>query len=200
MNFIIWFSILSVSCLIVIISQFIARKSAKKEHSPVLLEIEPFKISEYFNRMEQTTIDILNEQNQIDKTIILWWGLDGLRLNENESFEWIIRKKQKLNSQNIFYQPCQSIQNDINSKLMLCNQTQSIRTQIEELMMQNMVLQNQAAQYIQNATIINMLTPHIPPKFSCYSPCMQPQYMATFSYPVYYPLMQCCCNYSGDNN
>ena len=53
----------------------------------------PFCVSEYFSRVEQYNLEIQEERRAVDKIIILWWGLDGLRLNENGSLEWISRSQ-----------------------------------------------------------------------------------------------------------
>lgn len=156
------------------------------------MELETFSIPAYFDRMEQAALDILEKQDPIDRTVILWWGLDGLRLNEDETLEWISRKKPKPVMQNVFYQPCQSIQADVESKLRIHSQTQSTRAQIEELMMRNAALQNQATQYAQCAAMMSMLSPPIMPVYPYYSPYMQPPYLqSSFASP----LTQCCCNY-----
>lgn len=186
MNPIIWFSIIGVSCLIVFLSRFIASRVNRKNDTPKL-EIEPFSVPAYFDRMEQIALDILEKQEPIGKTIILWWGLDGLRLNEDGTLEWISRKKQKpdmqgtpdpyviptgLFSNNVFYQPLQSI--------MQADETQSKRAQIEELMMRNSALQNQTTQLAQSAAMFCMLTQPLTP---------------VYPFAILSPLTQCCCNY-----
>lgn len=35
---------------------------------------EPFVLSEYYARTEKATLDILEQQEPMDQTIILWWG------------------------------------------------------------------------------------------------------------------------------
>ena len=64
---------------------------------------EPFVVSEYYDRMEKAALDILENQEPVDQTIILWWGLDGLRLNEDGELEWISRKTPKPVNQNVSY-------------------------------------------------------------------------------------------------
>ena len=51
--------------------------------------LEPFVVSEYYDRMEKAALDILEYQESVDQTIILWWVLDGLRLNEDGTLEWL---------------------------------------------------------------------------------------------------------------
>ena len=53
--------------------------------------LEPFVVSEYYDRMEKAALDILEHQEPVNQTIILWWGLDGLRLNENGTMELVNR-------------------------------------------------------------------------------------------------------------
>ena len=54
---------------------------------------DPFVVSEYYDQMEKAALDILEQQEPVDQTIILWWGLDGLRLNEDGTLEWVNRRK-----------------------------------------------------------------------------------------------------------
>lgn len=127
---------------------------------------EPFVVSEYYNRMEKATLDILEHQGPVDQTIILWWGLDGLRLNEDGELEWVSRRKPKPVQGNVFYQSCQSVPA---YNLDLLAQTQSTRASIDALMAQNVRLQMQALQAQQSMQLISSLQ-------QC---CVQ--------YPVQYP-------------
>lgn len=149
------------------------QKEQLPEHS------EPFVISEYYDRTEQAAIDILETQEPVDQTIILWWGLDGLRLNEDGTLEWVSRRKQKPVQENVFYQLCQSVPAyDPN----LFAQTQSTRASIDALMAQNASLRMQALQAQQRMQLVNSLQ-------QC---CVR--------YPVQYPPYfygWCCGNYVG---
>ena len=108
----------------------------EKPHEKERIEpLEPFILSEYFSHMEQASLDILENQESVDKTIILWWGLGGLRLNEDGSLEWISRKKPKPVNQNISYQYMPQM-----------NMVQSTADRIEMLMQQNQQLQFQMSQ------------------------------------------------------
>lgn len=51
----------------------------------------PFSAAAYWERMEQAQLDILEDQKPVDQTVILWWGLDGLTLDENGELKWISR-------------------------------------------------------------------------------------------------------------
>ena len=68
-----------------------------------------FGVYEYLSRIENATLEIEENKKPADPVIVLWWGLDGLRLNQDGSMEWISRKKPKPVNQNVSYQPCQAI-------------------------------------------------------------------------------------------
>lgn len=138
-----------------------------------------FSVSEYLSRIEQAALDILESMKPIDKTITLWWGLDGLRLNEDGTTEWVSRKKKSVEP--VFYQPCQSIQ-PIHAGILLSDQTQSTRAQIDALMARNAALQAQCIVDARNAKIVNMIQ-------QC---CVQ----HPAQYPPYY-YGGCCCNFMG---
>lgn len=149
----------------------------QKEQLPE--HLEPFVISEYCARTEQAALDILEQQEPVNQTIILWWGLDGLRLNEDGTLEWVSKRKPKPVRVNVFCQPCQSAP-AYNPDLLA--QTQSKRASIDALMAQNVSLQMQAYQAQQTAQVINSLQ-------QC---CVQ--------YPAQYPPYfygGCCGNYVG---
>lgn len=57
---------------------------------------DSFSIPEYFDRIEKEHIKLLQEreQNPVSKVIELWWGLDGIRLLEDGTTEWVKRKSQ----------------------------------------------------------------------------------------------------------
>lgn len=140
---------------------------------------EPFVVSEYYDRMEQADLDILECQEPVEQTIILWWGLDGLCLNEDGKLEWVSRRKQNHVPVNTVYQLCQSVQ-PYNTALF--DQTQSTRAKIENLMEQNASLQIQAWQAEQRIQCMNSL-------HQC---CVQ-----THGYYVPYHYTGCCCNFIG---
>lgn len=156
-----------------------------------------FSVSEYLSRIEQAALDILESMKPIDKTITLWWGLDGLRLNEDGTTEWVSRKKKSVET--VSYQPCQSIRpihagigggggggsngsGGSGILILLSDKTQSTRAQIDALMAQNAALQTQCIADARNAKIANMIQ-------QC---CVQ--YPA--QYPPYY-YGGCCCNFMG---
>lgn len=186
----------------------------QKEQLPE--HLEPFVISEYYARTEQAALDILETQEPVDQTIILWWGLDGLRLNEDGTMEWVSRRKPKPVRGNVFYQPCQSMQN---ANMYCFDQSQSIRAtqmeqmsqqinqpiaqmpaqidqQINSLRAQNSGLERQMIQNLCAAAVISLLPM---PGYMGY----RPQYQLTqccVQHPAQYPPYfygGCCGNYVG---
>lgn len=133
-----------------------------------------FYVFEYLSRIEQAHLDILEGLEPTDKAIVLWWGLDGLRVNEDGTTEWVSRKKRK-SSETVFYQPCQSIQT-------WTDQTQSTRERIEALMARNAALATQCLADARSAYMANALQ-------QC---CVQ----YTAQHPPYY-YGGCCGSYIG---
>lgn len=169
-----FFALAAIVFLPYIIKQKIKRKQICNQ-----AKTEPFIVSEYYDQMEKAALDILEQQEPVDQTIILWWGMDGLRLNDDGTLEWVRRKKQKPVQENVFYQLCQSAP-AYNPDLLA--QTQSTRASIDDLMAQNASLRMQALQAQQTAQAINSLQ-------QC---CVQ--------HPAQYPQYRyagCCCNFLG---
>jgi len=54
-----------------------------------------FNASEYMERIEKASLKILEERQPVSQVITLWWGLDGLQMNEDGSAEWVSRRKPK---------------------------------------------------------------------------------------------------------
>lgn len=155
------------------------KKAVKREEQESERPKEaPFVASEYFSRMEQAALDILEAQEPVDQTIILWWGLDGLRMNEDGELEWISRKKHKPATTGAFYQPCQSIQSAPQPDR--CNQTQSTGVQI------------QAMSTVPGSAIMSQIQQPMPGYFG-YSPYVLP---TLYVQPMFAPpLQQCCVQY-----
>ena len=138
--------------------------------------VKKFNVSEYLARTEKENLEILENRKSVDKTIILWWGFDGLRLNEDGSIEWISRKKQSPISQNVFRQPWQT-----GRLTMQYDMRQSTQAQIDVLMAQDIQLQAQAWQAEQNRQVVNALQSYV------------------VQWPGYYArLTDCCCNQTRD--
>lgn len=138
-----------------------------------------FRVSEYLDRIEQVHLEILEQQKPVNHEFVLWWGLDGLRLNEDGTTEWITRKKPELVQQLAPIQPCQTgmLQNPFS----MCQNTAATREQIYGLKMQSeMASYNVALQYSMHG----------------FNQALQGQ----LQYPVYYPhylyggVTGCCCD------
>lgn len=119
---------------------------------------DPFSVSEYWGRIERAQLDILEEKKPVDQTVILWWGLDGLTLDEYGELKWISRKKPEPVNQNVFYQPCQSILYADNQICEIANTYQSTQARIDALRAQNAALQMQAAQQAMMVQMQNCCT------------------------------------------
>lgn len=120
-----------------------------------------FSVSEYFDRIKEASLEILETMEPIDKTITLWWGFDGIQLSEDGTFKWVSRRKESV--ENVFYHPCQSIQRTLPYAMpfesgrfgySFTDQTQSTRAQIDALMAQCTVSQ---VQLWQNSQMANAL-------------------------------------------
>lgn len=127
-------------------------------------EIEPFSVPEYFSRIEKAYLDILEDCKPVDQVITLWWRLDGLRLNEDGTTEWISRRKPKSEpiSQNVFYQPERSIMQTQYPVYDVSGMCQSTQATIDALQAQKVSLSIQAAQSAQNMAIMQALCPPYP--------------------------------------
>ncbi len=148
-----WMIGIAAAAIICLIHYLINERQLEKEpveHS------KPFIVSEHHAHMEQVIIDILEHREPIDQTIILWWGLDGLRLNEDGTSKLVNRRKGDPVPENVSYQSFRSIQ-PIQTGHLLSDQTQCTRVQIDALMAQNTMLQIQAANALQNRQIIDAL-------------------------------------------
>lgn len=87
----------------------------------------------YFDIIEKASVEIMIQTEPVDKIIVLWWGLDGLRMNEDGSLEWISRKNPE--PKNVSYVPAQYIDEDEPHYVAVsqADMCQSTRAQIEEL-------------------------------------------------------------------
>ena len=141
---------------------------------------------EYLSRIEKASVEIMSQAEPVDKIIVLWWGLDGLRMNEDGSLEWISRKEPEKKSvnQNL------SMAHIINP-LDMRNMCQSTRAQIEELQAKiDAFKMENSIQQINTQVIAQM---QLPPLQTIYPAYMQrPQY----PYPPYFQgnLTGCCCD------
>lgn len=132
---------------------FLSSANSLKKRDTLFLQKSLF-VSEYYDRMEKAFLDIREHQEPVDQTIILWWGLDGLRLNEDGTLEWVSRRKPKPVQGNAVYQLCQFVPA---YNLDLLAQTQSTRSSIDALMDQSASLRMQALQAQQRMQLTNSL-------------------------------------------
>lgn len=144
-----------------IIAKILPSKS-KEKYERELQEryIDSFSVSEYYDRTQQQLEFLQAEkENQEPYAIILWLGIDGLRLNDDGSFEWVRkRKKQKGNTPAQF----QQVQN-----AQVITGTE-IQTQISLLRYKLLMEQTQAAQIQQTQNIINSLQSSQYPQYISY--------------------------------
>lgn len=135
-----------------------------------------FSAARYLERMEKAQLDILNNQEPVDQTIILWWGLDGLRLDKNGNLKWISRKKKAPDPPVYHYTPC-SCQ----------NMGQSYQNTAQ--------MQNQIS-YLQTQQIQQAPTPAILQALALQQCCVRPGYMSGFTslYPTYLDFCNCLQN------
>lgn len=135
----------------------------------------PFSTTEYFDRIEKAYNEILEQKERQSSSeeyvIILWWGLDGLRLNKDGSSKWISKRKEEpvvfiptypqynafainplINPLNYQLQQCCCTMDYINSLQAQC--MQSTHGRILELQERNQQLQFQIAQSEQNRRIV----------------------------------------------
>ncbi len=131
-----------------------------------------FSVSKYLSRIEEASLEILENLEPINGAITLWWGLDGLRLNEDGTTEWVSRRKKPVET--VLYQPCQSVMpiQAEHQQARWTDQTQSTRAQIEALMARNAALATQCLADARSAYMANALQ-------QC---CVQ----YTAQYPPYY--------------
>lgn len=149
----------------------------------------PFVASVYLTRIEEASVEILSHRQSIDKIIVLWWGLDGLRLDEDGSLEWISREKKPKPepvNQNVFQQQQQSIGIE-QSRIPINyqNMCQSTRAQIDACKMQN-------ATHNVNAQVVEQM--QLPPLQTIYPYGYIP--FPQYPYAQYYQgnLTGCCCD------
>jgi len=162
-------------CCLVIVWLNLSKKR-KLDKSSTEPYSDPFSVSEYYKRIERTWLEFLSEQECVEKyTLVLWVGLDGLRLNDDGTMEWIKRdmygqtKPREISLANEqSYVPCFS----------------NLQNTIMSLQEQKQALLFREAQNLQWQNLINSLQ---------FTPPMSPYIQSA---PYYDNLLvQCCCNY-----
>lgn len=138
-----------------------------------------FSVSDYCDRMEKQLLALQFEKEKREVYLItLWWGFDGLRLNEDGTAKWISRKP-TLPPQ-INYSFCSSPIMYSGLQSAICN-GESMQAQIQSLQAQQL----QALQSIQIQNMINNMKPAPLPAYSTQC-CITP-------YAPSYGLTQNCC-------
>lgn len=137
-----------------------------------------FNVFEYMERIEKAFLETLETRQPISRSITLWWGLDGLRLNEDGTMTWVSRKKPK--TLPAIWDMCQTT-----TPIRTEGMQQAPEDEIAALKRQlNIMNLNEAMQH-QNALIIASLqsnaTPY-PSYFECGHMYLEKQ------------IEQCCCN------
>lgn len=125
----------------------------RQETVSVFVDSKPFVVSEYWKEMDRHLVDILQKQKPVDQIIILWWGLDGLTLDENGELKWISRKKPEPVNQDVFYHPCQGYNQIVNRENML----QSQQAVLNSMQYQNIYWQIQTAHQVQMENFISQI-------------------------------------------
>lgn len=100
--FVIIFSVTAVSCLYLVTmykrdkGEYDRWKEEQRWELKYKRAITPrFNALEYMERIEKVSLEILERKQPTSQVITLWWGLDGLRLKEDGTTEWVSRKKPK---------------------------------------------------------------------------------------------------------
>lgn len=131
---------------------FILRdKAHPKKQTPIGQElVEPFSVTEYLDRIERELLKLAERRGQY--LIVLWWGYDGLRLNEDGATEWISRKPTP--PPQIDYSICNTTVTQSGLQNTICN-----ARSIEQMQMQLQSAQLQAMQDAQIQNVINCIRP-----------------------------------------
>lgn len=128
--------------------------------------IESFCPSDYLKRIIELSDELQHEKEQSDNyRLILWWGINGLRLNADGSYEWT--KKEIIKSttlpsptgawrESMVQQTCCTSQYQRLDSMLQCQQSR-----INELQMQNAMLQLQCAQQQQMQNMIDSIHPQM---------------------------------------
>lgn len=141
---------------------------------------EPFCTSDYLKRTIELSDKLQHEKEQFTNyRIVLWWGIDGLRLNADGSYKWIKKEIIKFITlpsptgawhESTIQQTCCTSQYprlDALLQVQQCNINQCQQSRIDELQMQNTILQLQCAQQQQIQNMIDTIHPQMisTPKF-----------------------------------
>lgn len=172
---IIWVAIIGTSFLIAIIAERRKDKKRRDELQQFLMATisqKPFSVTEYLDRMEREFLKIADKSDKY--LIVLWWGFDGLRLNEDGTAEWISRKPAP--PPQIDYSLCSRPAMYSGLQNAICN-TESMQAQIQCLQAQQL----QALQSIQIQNMISSISPDPFPPYPtqcCITPYVTSPYLS----------------------
>lgn len=130
--------------------------------------VEPFCTSDYLKRTIELSDKLQHEKEQSDNYgLVLWWGIDGLRLNADGLYEWIKKEPKKYISIPTLYPPAIGGRYESMAQQTCCisqyqrldSMLQCQQSRIDGLQMQNTMLQLQCAQQQQMQNIIDKLHP-----------------------------------------
>lgn len=151
---------------------YIQRKKQRLEQQKFYPYIPRFSVSDYMKQMEKAGIEVMKQQKNTSKyQLILWAGLDGLRLNDDGTAVWIKREKDRSKAKITTF--CSIHQTTFPDQCGIENRISYLQRQLANLQMQNMIVQ-------QNNYIINTIQPHYL------------QYAQTPCYNYADTLTQCC--------
>lgn len=121
-----------------------------------------FSVSEYFDRIEKASLEILETMELIDKTITLWWGFDGIQLSEDGTSKWVSRRKKPIeNRAHHHFQPIPPGA----FRYSFTDQIQSTRAQIDAMMAQCTAPHMQSWKSAQVANTLQRCCAQYPPYY-----------------------------------
>lgn len=141
---------------------FIAVYKRRITHGSITAD-EPhsnFSHIDYLSRIE-TLCETLWQEPHEKYVLILWWGLDGLRLNEDGTRKWISKAKPKPELKEDMVNSMCNVYNALPYYSMEQNCCCDTASRIRALETQNTCLKLQAAQMEQNRAIIDRLNSHL---------------------------------------
>lgn len=175
----IWAAVIGTAFLIAIIAEGRKDKKNRDELQQFIaasINQKPFSVTEYFDRMERESLKLADQSEQY--LIVLWWGFDGLRLNEDGTAEWISRKPA----------PPPQIDYSFYSSPIMYSGLQNIICNGESMQAQIQCLQARQLQALESMQIQNMINSIKPAPFPAY-----PMQCCTTQYAPIYDLTQTCC-------
>lgn len=144
--------------------------------------ISDFSTSAYMGRIEKSSVEIMQDAQKRPKyQFVLWAGLDGLRMNDDGTTEWI-RREEKPKPVSVSYSLPQSLAwNPAFNVNQMQNVSRETQNQLAILQAQTQNLQFQQWQTEQMQNMISVIQPAYT---QSYTPYWQPTY--------YYAVNQCC--------